>query len=131
MSVKFTVKAQRNPLNGSHGHWTRDHAVMKKCRAAVAFALMEIGRIPSAHDKLVLAKSPVKKSVKFTRFWGGRSREMDFEGFVASCKHYLDALKMSDDGEGLIYDDSQTWVALLYDQVKDKTKAGLLEIEVI
>lgn len=122
-------------------HFAKAKAI-RKARESVAWALREASVYPSAHDRLLMATNPRKRVVKFTRFYGGRVREMDHGGIVSACKPLLDALKLivghakqfgrmvEIHGAGIIFDDSMKWVTTLYDHAKSRVKAGIVEIEI-
>jgi len=129
LTVTFTIKCPPNTSN-SRLHWAAKHKLFKKVRLEVWASLAQSKQLPTSHDKLVLAKSPVKKVVNFTRYYGGRWREMDWDGIACATKPVLDALKLGDGGEGLIYDDAPKWCAVMWSQVKNKAKAGTLEVEI-
>jgi hypothetical protein len=129
--VIFSIRhMDAGPNHGPKHHMAR-YKLNKKIRTAVWAALVESGKLPTSYQKLELATRPVKKIVKFTRFYGGRVKQMDNGNFIASCKAVLDALKLGDKGEGLIFDDRPEWLTDMYDQVKDKSHAGKLEVEII
>lgn len=117
------------PNHGPRHHMAR-YRLNQEIRRAVWAALVEAHALPSASAKLELATRPVKRVVTFTRFYGGRVREMDNGNFTASCKAVLDALKCGDRGEGLIYDDRPEWVTDVYQQRKSVKHAGLMLVEV-
>lgn len=102
----------------------------QEIRKLVWAALVEAHLLPTPAKKLALAADPVKKVVSFIRYFGGSTHEMDKGNFIASCKAYLDALKLDDRGEGLIFDDRPQWCTDLYEQKKDTTRSGYLEIEI-
>ena len=129
MSIKFTIKCPESRSN-SRCHWSVQYKRDRKVNFAVRIALSASKQMPKSHDKLVLGMDKPQRVVRFTRFFGGRSREMDFGNFVASCKPVLDSLKLDDKGVGLIYDDAPKYCREMYDQIKDKERAGQLEVEV-
>lgn len=129
MAVSFTIKCPPN-LSNQRGHWSVRARIGKEVRREVWAVLHETKQHPTAHDQYTLAKEPVKKLVTFTRYFGGRTREMDWDGVASATKPVLDALKLGDKGVGLIYDDAPKWCAVTWDQKKDKDKAGTLEVTV-
>lgn len=62
-------------------------------------------------------------TVNITRYG---SRTLDNDNFIGGCKPLLDALHY----EGVIFDDTATWLYARYHQVKDKAKVGTMTIEV-
>jgi len=129
VSVTFSIKCPVNTAN-KRLHWAVKHNLFREVRHSVWAALAAIKALPTSREKLILAKEPVKKMVSFVRYWGGRSREMDHDGFACATKPVLDALKLGDKGEGLIYDDAPSWVAVTWEQIKCKEKAGTLEVTI-
>ena len=125
--ITFTIRCPESRSN-ARKHRMEQAADDKEIQRLVWAALAESGQIQTSHAKLILAATKTQKIVKFTRFWGGASKEMDFGNFVASCKPVLDALKLQ--REGLIYDDAPAYCREMYDQVKDSERAGQLKIEV-
>ena len=82
----------QNPLNGSHGHWSKHARWARTRREAACLAILAaIGPRPK-----VLARTP--KVVTFTAFVGA---EWDDDNLRAAIKPYRDALKDA----GLINDD--------------------------
>lgn len=127
--VVFVIACPPNTAN-LRLHWAAKHKLFKDVRLQVWARLAFTHQLPIAHAKLVLAKKPVKKLVKFVRYYGGRHREMDHDGIACATKPVLDALKLGDKGEGLIYDDAPTWCAVTWEQVKDKSRSGQLEVTI-
>lgn len=105
-------------------------------------ALRASGVWITAADRLQLATSPVKRTVKLTRYFGGRVQELDRDNLIGGCKPVVDQLKLvtwkgSENGVkferpglGLIFDDKDQYVCAMYDQVPNKDKAGYLLVEV-
>lgn len=105
-------------------------------------ALNAAGCRPTALDRLQLATEPVKRIVKFMRFFGGRVHELDKDNLIGGCKPLLDELKLvtwrrreyghmvEREGFGFIFDDAPEYCCAIYDQKRDPAKAGLLRVEV-
>ena len=105
----------------------------------------------TAHERLLMMTERPKRIVKFTRFWyvgkvDGKMvnvKELDRgDNLPGACKPVLDELKLvtwrgtymghkfQRDGLGLIFDDHEKYCCTMYDQVKDKNRAGQLLIEI-
>jgi|SRR6185503_19683165 len=97
----------------------------------------------TAHERLLLMTDKPRRVVKFTRFWGGAVKELDRDdNLPGACKPVLDELKLvtwrrrvygamvERPGLGLIFDDGPSYCTTVYDQIKDKSRAGQLLIEV-
>lgn len=130
MPVAFTMRHMDPGPNHGPSHRMARHRLNKLIRKAVWASLLAEHALPTSAEKLALAQRPEKRCVKFTRFFGGRVNQMDKGNFVASCKAVLDALKLGDNGEGLIFDDRPEWLVDMYLQEKDPAKAGVLLVEV-
>jgi hypothetical protein len=129
VEVRFQIRCPANTAN-RRMHWAARHRLFRRVREEVWEALLATNALPSPNAILTLAKSPAKKLVSFVRYYGGRLREMDHDGFACATKPVLDALKCSDRGFGLIFDDAPRWCAVTWEQVKDKDRAGMLDVTV-
>jgi hypothetical protein len=83
----------RNPLNGSHGHWSKHARWVKTERERTAYLILKLGW-PA------YSQSPtVPKRVDFLVYV---ARRFDDDNLAAACKPYRDALKdmrvIDDDG---------------------------------
>ena len=123
-------------------HWAVKSKAIRDARESTWIALRITREFPTSHERLLMAVNPVKRVVKFTRFYGGNRRRMDEGGLVSACKPVLDALKLivghrrqygrmtEIQGAGLLYDDSPEWVTTMYEQKKNPKRAGMLLVEV-
>lgn len=128
MTITFTIRCPESRSN-ARKHWRDQHEDDKAAQTLVWAALASTGQIVTPHDRLLLATTKPKKIVRFTRYFGGTVKQMDFGNYVASCKPVLDALKLQ--REALIYDDSPLYCTEIYEpQVKNKSRAGQLEVEI-
>jgi hypothetical protein len=139
--IHFLIPSPPNCHN-ERMHWSMRARIGRLVRKQVWEALVEQGALPTANDRLVLAKTPTKRSVRFLRFFGRKAREMDFDGLTGACKPILDALKLvvsrkkrgglTEDvqGCGLIFDDKPAWVALQYDQERRPEHSGYIEVTI-
>ena len=140
-SVRFEIPCPPN-FENERMHWAVKSKAIREAREATRWAIIAARAMPTSHDRLLMATEPRKRVVSFVRFFGGKVREMDPGGLVSACKPVLDALKLvvghkrqygrmvEIQGAGLLFDDSAKWVTTLYEQVKDKSRAGQLEVEI-
>ena len=139
--IRFTIPCPPN-FENERMHWAVRSKAVQSARNRTLYAIAEAGAMPTAHERLVMATEPRKRVVKFTRYFGGRIREMDSGGIVSACKPVLDALKLvvghkrqygrmiEVQGAGILFDDSAKWVTTMHEQVKDATRAGTLEVTI-
>lgn len=142
-TIRFEIACPPN-FENERMHWAVKAKAIRKAREAVWIALMASKQMPGVQEKFRFAKNPVRREVVFTRYFGGRKREMDAGGLVSACKPVLDALKIVVGhkrepmsgivvpiyGAGLLYDDSARWVLTSYGQVNDAKRGGILEVTV-
>ena len=143
MSVRILIDCPPSRSN-LHSGWQVQHRIDTATHAEMWAELVEAQTLPTPHERLLLASNPVKRTVRFTRYWGGKSKEMDKGNFISSCKHALDSLQLvmarrklhgqivEKQGFGLIVTDRPCHVADSYEQVKtsDSKMQGRLLVEV-
>jgi hypothetical protein len=110
-------------------HWSKRYKLDKDIKAAIGYQVAA----EAAYDPRVRIdpKHPVKRMVAVTRYYGGKSREMDVDNLATACKPAIDALKMNK-GSGVIVDDTPEWIEVRYAQEKTALPSwqGMLKLEV-
>lgn len=108
--ITFTLNTPLvNPLNGSHGHWSKRARWARLRREAGAMAILAV---VGPHPK-ILARTP--KTITFTAFVGA---PWDDDNLRAAIKPYRDSLKDA----GLIDDDAPGRHAFVYEQCVERGK---------
>lgn len=143
--IRFEIEAP--PSLNVQRKWARNIGQAVAFRAKLCLqmreALDKAGVRVSSADRLALATSKERRLVRFTRFFGGRVKELDqSDNFPGACKPVLDELKLvtwrrrefgqmvDREGFGLIFDDAPAYCVAIYDQVRDAGRAGRLQVEV-
>lgn len=141
--LSITIKCPVSRSN-AHVHWRVQYERDEDVRTEMWAEIIGAHAMPTPHERLCLAEKPVKRIVKFTRYFGGNAKLMDFGNFVSTCKPALDALQLvlsrrkeygqivERKGFGFIATDTPAHVQDMYDQVKtrDAKLQGQLKIEV-